>query len=307
MNTAIAFLGRNCIDEYYELTDVPTLGEKALCRFIDHKVGGMIGNAASIYAAYGNPSIMLDFMNANPENDILMKDLKRYHVNIEGIAFNEAYPTSKCLIMLKDGERIIYVLDNTSFRYTLSPKQEALIFECAYLYTSFADLLQVENHLDLVSKMNLSGIKLVMDIEKNALGMDCDLFATLALASILFINEQANEVLIERLGHDYYQRLIQIGCLIIFTKAEKGSEIHTLNRIINIPAYSVDVIDTTGAGDTFNVSFLHAINRGDDFERAGHFASIAASLSITERGARTACGHVDEIDSILNGSALLAH
>ena len=37
MNKVIAFLGRNCIDEYYELSDVPVLGEKALCRFIDHK------------------------------------------------------------------------------------------------------------------------------------------------------------------------------------------------------------------------------------------------------------------------------
>lgn len=307
MSTAIAFLGRNCIDEYYELNEVPVLGEKALCRFIDHKVGGMIGNAASIYAAYGNPSIMLDFMNESPENAILLKDLERYHVNIEGIAFDETFPSSKCLIMLKDGERIIYVLDNTYFRYKLSIKQEALLLECTYLYTSFADLLQVDAYLDLVTKMKLNGIKLVMDIEKNALGMECDLFATLALASILFINEQANEVLSMRLGTDYLQNLVQLGCLVIFTKAERGSEIHSMHGIIKIPAYPVDVVDTTGAGDTFNVSFLHAYNRGDDLERAGHFASIAASLSISERGARSACGHVNEVDAMLNESALLAN
>ncbi|HCT63092.1 MAG TPA: hypothetical protein DIC19_03230 [Erysipelotrichaceae bacterium] len=306
MNNAIAFLGRNCIDEYYELNDVPSLGEKALCRFIDHKVGGMIGNAASIYAAYGNPAVMLDFMNTSPENDLLVKDLIQYGVNIDGIAFNDAYPSSKCMIMLKDGERIIYVLDNTHVRYQLNDRQKELLFDCGFLYTSFADLLQVEDYQGLVKDMQAKRIRLVMDIEKNALGMDCDIMSTLSLASILFINEQADDVLTKQLGLDYQQRLVDQGILLIFTKADKGSEIHTADSIIQIPAYGVDVVDTTGAGDTYNVSFLHAYIRGDSLERAGHFASIAASLSIKDRGARTACQHTNEIDPILNGSALLA-
>ncbi|MBN2877562.1 MAG: hypothetical protein JXL85_07920, partial [Bacilli bacterium] len=140
----------------------------------------------------------------------------------------------------------------------------------------------------------------------NALGMDCDIMSTLSLASILFINEQADDVLTKHLGLNYRQRLINQGILLVFTKAEKGSEIHTTENIIQIPAFSVDVIDTTGAGDTYNVSFLHAYIRGDSLEKSGQFASIAASLSIKDRGARTACQHINEIDPILNGSALLA-
>jgi ribokinase len=306
MNRAIAFLGRCCIDEYYELNDVPALGEKALCRFIDHKVGGMIGNAASIYAAYGNDAIMLDFMNSNPENELLIKDLVSYGVIIDGIDHDDRYPSSKCLIMLKGGERIIYVLDNTSFRYRLSDKQKDLLYHCGYMYTSFADLLQIEDYLELVNQLRIKGIRLVMDIEKNALGMECDVMATLSLASILFINEQANEVLVARFGLDYQQRLLDLNILLVLTKAEKGSTIYHKDSIIDIPAYPVNVIDTTGAGDTYNVSFLHAYNRGDDLEKAGHFASIAASLSIMERGALTACGHVHEVDTILAGSASLA-
>lgn len=306
MNKAIAFLGRNCIDEYYELSDVPVLGEKALCRFIDHKVGGMIGNAASIYAAFGNQAVMLDFMNGSPENDLLVKDLMDYGVNVDGIAFNEAYPASKCLIMLKDGERIIYVLDNTHYRYRLSDKQKELLFQCAYLYTSFADLLQIEDYRELVKEMDAKGIQLVMDIEKNALGMDCDVMDVLSLASILFINEQADDVLSTRFGLDYRQRLIDNKCLIVLTKAEKGSEIYAAEGVIKLSAYPVEVVDTTGAGDTYNVSFLHAFNRGETLEMAGRFASIAASLSIKERGARSVCRHVAEVEDIFNGSASLA-
>jgi sugar/nucleoside kinase (ribokinase family) len=306
MNKAIAFLGRNCIDEYYELSDVPVLGEKVLCRFIDHKVGGMIGNAASIYAAYGNQAVMLDFMNESPENDILIKDLVSYGVDINGIAINENYPPSKCLIMLKDGERIIYVLDNTQVRYHLSDKQKELLFQCAFLYTSFADLLQIEDYRDLVKAMDAKGVQLIMDIEKNALGMDCDVMDVLSLASILFINEQADDVLSKRFGSDYRQRLLDHKCLLVLTKAEKGSEIYAADDVIKISAYPVEVVDTTGAGDTYNVSFLHAYNRGETLAMAGRFASIAASLGIKERGARSVCKHVAEVEHIFRESALLA-
>ena len=33
------FIGSNCIDEYYELDEVPQLGDKALCRYLDSKIG----------------------------------------------------------------------------------------------------------------------------------------------------------------------------------------------------------------------------------------------------------------------------
>lgn len=52
-----------------------------------------------------------------------------------------------------------------------------------------------------------------------------------------------------------------------------------------IPAYPVAAIDTTGAGDAFNGAFAVALLRGSRAADAARFATAAAAISVTRRGA----------------------
>jgi ribokinase len=286
MSHAITFIGSNCIDEYYELDEVPQLGDKALCRYLDSKIGGMIGNAASVYAGYGNTTYMIDFMNHHTINQILIDDLVKSKINVDYISFDDKYPDSKCLIMLNQGERIIYIMDNTKIVHTLTDDQIKCLSQCKYVYTSLGDMIQIENYKEIFLKLKQQGVKLVLDIEKNALAISKNLYNDLSLASILFINEQANLTLMKEISRVYINTLVKEGCLIVLTQAERGSTIYSLDETVHIPAYKVDVVDTTGAGDTYNVSFLHAYNQNKPLKEVGLFASAAAAMSIREIGAR---------------------
>ncbi|WP_176236392.1 carbohydrate kinase family protein [Candidatus Hakubella thermalkaliphila] len=52
------------------------------------------------------------------------------------------------------------------------------------------------------------------------------------------------------------------------------------------PAYRVEVVDTTGAGDVFHGAFLHGLLRGWDLERVADFANAVAALKCTRLGGR---------------------
>jgi len=287
MNHPITFIGSNCIDEYFQLDEVPQLGDKALCRYIDSKIGGMIGNAASVYAGYGNDTYMIDFMNHHSSNQLLLDDLVNSKINIEYISFDDKYPDSKCMIMLNHGERIIYIMDNTHIVHTLTIQQIKCLSESEYVYTSLGDMIQIENYENIFTNLKESGVKLVLDIEKNALSLSKNLYEDLSKASILFINEQAHELLMEKISRVYINTLVKQGTLVVHTQAERGSTIYSMGETIHIPAFKVDVKDTTGAGDTYNVSFIHALNQNKPFNEVGLFASAAAAMSITELGARS--------------------
>jgi len=57
---------------------------------------------------------------------------------------------------------------------------------------------------------------------------------------------------------------------------------------VHVPGFAVDVVDTTGAGDTHTGAFLAALARGADPVSAARTANAAAALSVTRRGPATA-------------------
>ncbi|MDF1523476.1 MAG: carbohydrate kinase family protein [Trueperaceae bacterium] len=66
------------------------------------------------------------------------------------------------------------------------------------------------------------------------------------------------------------------------------------------PAFAVDVVDTTGAGDAFHGGYLHAYLAG---ENAGHclrFASAVGALACTRLGGRAGLPKRDEVEDFLD-------
>jgi ribokinase len=66
-----------------------------------------------------------------------------------------------------------------------------------------------------------------------------------------------------------------------------------------VPAFKVDAIDTVGAGDCFNGAFAVALLEGKDPWTAARFASAAAAISVTRRGAQASMPSRAEVDAFL--------
>ena len=67
-----------------------------------------------------------------------------------------------------------------------------------------------------------------------------------------------------------------------------------------IPAFKVDPVDTTAAGDVFNGSLAVAIAEGKPLNDAILFANAAAALSVTKLGAQPSAPTRKDIDDFLN-------
>lgn len=76
-----------------------------------------------------------------------------------------------------------------------------------------------------------------------------------------------------------------IGCVII-TLGAKGVFISRNGEHRIIKGFSVQAVDTTAAGDTFNGGFVTALLEGQSFEEAIRFAQAAAAISVTRPGAQ---------------------
>jgi len=88
---------------------------------------------------------------------------------------------------------------------------------------------------------------------------------------------------------------------VVMTLGAKGSILVNGGNVVEFPSTSVDVIDTTGAGDTFVGYFLQSLVSGLDDMSALEIASSAAALAVTERGAINAIPNIERVTEFIHG------
>lgn len=87
---------------------------------------------------------------------------------------------------------------------------------------------------------------------------------------------------------------------IVVTRGSVGSSFVDGNEVVTVPSIKVNVVDTTGAGDTFNGVLANGIANGMKMKEAVARAGIAASLSVTALGAQTGMPTNEMIEKYLN-------
>jgi len=84
---------------------------------------------------------------------------------------------------------------------------------------------------------------------------------------------------------DYY---LKLGTPLVALKmSAEGCLIATSQERFRVPGHRVEAVDATGAGDTFDGSFLARLLAGDDVKAAARYANVAAALSTRGYGAVT--------------------
>ena len=88
--------------------------------------------------------------------------------------------------------------------------------------------------------------------------------------------------------------------VVIVTRGEKGCVGSTGEGDFSLPAFKVDVVDTTGCGDTFHGAFALALARGQAVVPAARFASGAAALCATQLGGRAGIPTAAQLEQFLS-------
>ena len=68
---------------------------------------------------------------------------------------------------------------------------------------------------------------------------------------------------------------------------------------IHLDGFKVDVVDTTGAGDSFNSGFIYKYLKGSDIEDCTLWGNACAAISITQLGGTTAFPDISELQQFL--------
>ena len=81
----------------------------------------------------------------------------------------------------------------------------------------------------------------------------------------------------------------------VITLGARGCVLEIDDEAVLIPAFSVDAVDTTGAGDVFHGAFSYGVVAGWDIKRICIFANAVAALKCTRVGGRAGIPGYDEV------------
>ncbi len=90
------------------------------------------------------------------------------------------------------------------------------------------------------------------------------------------------------------------GKRVIATRGSRGSTMYYNGKIVSFPAFNVNVVDTTGAGDAFSAGVSVGLLRGLDGVELLKFASAVAALSIQRKGAISSLPTRREVERFLS-------
>ncbi len=278
------------VDKIYLVDAIPAPGEEVFVKDLRIHSGGSASNTIVGLSKLGLETGYIGKVGTDPEGDFLMDDLRRWGVDTTLVLREEGRSGCAMILVDESGERVIVVDPgvNDRMRFEEIDLDHVSKFELLHL-TSFVcrnGMQSYEAQKRLVREFDgivsfdpgsiyaRRGLKFIEDIVR-----ETDIF-------------MPNEIEMRALtGLDYKEGaevILEMGVDVVVVKlGDKGCYITDGRKEIIVPAYEVDVVDTTGAGDAFNAGFIYAYLKGKDLEECGRMGNYVASLCIRNVGAKS--------------------
>ncbi len=270
--------GNASIDEYYLVDSIPGADEAQEARDFFKRLGGAATNVAVALARLGARVVFAGVVGNDEQGDLIVEYLRKEGVATHGIVRSQK-PTGRVVILLDSrGNRAMVAVRGANL--DLKPgvfDPDTLLREVGHVHLSST---KPEYTLWMLAEAKKRGLTTSYDpgmaIASRGLEYLTPVFET---TDVLFVNIREYHALGGKRLEDAYR-----GILVV-KEGERGSRIPRFN--IEVPAFRVDAIDTTGAGDAFNAAFLIAWKLGLPYERCLLLANAAGALKSTRVGAHS--------------------
>jgi len=241
------------------------------------------------------------FVGAVGEDDfgkMILRRLKEDGVDIGGVKILPDFTTGVAFVTyFRDGSRkfIYHISRAAAGQIFPSDIDEEQFSRLDYLHVMGSSMLINDNcrdaYLRALEIVKKKGGKISFDpnFRPELLGADKarELFQPIVRESfVLFPTQEELEVLSGEKDIDKGTAVLlsQGPKIIALKQGKKGSTIFTPDGKFVIPAFSVEEVDPTGAGDCYCAGFLAGLSRGLPLVEVGRLANAVGALAVTKKG-----------------------
>lgn len=281
--------GMAVVDFMFMVDEMPQLAEKYRATDTAIVGGGGAANAAVGIARLGGEAHLAGRLGDDQIGDLIVQDLLAEQVNCDLLTrYDGARSSYSSVLVDRAGERQIVNFRGDGFGDT--PVWPAMSFDAA-----LADTRWAEGAAELMDRAKALGVPGVMDAEAPCRG------AIPESASHVAFSTQGLRDFVGQDDRDagLLAAAEELDAWVCVTDGANGIFYAKNGRVINIPSFAVEVVDTLGAGDIWHAAFALRLGEGAHESEAALFANAAAALKCREFGGRTATPNRAEVEKFL--------
>jgi ribokinase len=285
LNAEVIGFGALNVDKLYSVENIAGKDEESFIKSETDTPGGSAANTIVGLARLGCSTSIIGKIAEDEDGDLIEYNLALNGVYSNNLIYSENGSTGKCLGFVdNDGERCLYIDPGVNDDIKIGEINPLNIMRCKIMhYTSFVGD-SFKTQIELLEKLN-DGTVLSFDpgmlyVQK---GFD-ELKPILERTNILLINESELRLLFN--NNETSLKELVIGLLdfgietVVVKQGSKGVFAMNNDEECFVDSFECDVVDTTGAGDSFNSGFLYSFLQGYDLEKSCKIGNWVASKSI---------------------------
>jgi ribokinase len=303
MGKNIMVIGSTNVDFLIKSEKLPASGETVTGGTFMQNFGGKGANQAVGAARAGGNVTFVTCLGEDLYAGELVRSFRKDGINTRYVFKESAAATGSALIMLdKIGNNCISVAPGANFCLTPGHVERA---QEEFLKADLIVLqmeIPFETNAFVFDQAKRHGKKVLFNLAPARLFDLSVLHQTYAFvvneveaAMVTGLKVETDEEIIAA-----SKALLELGCRIaVITLGARGSFIASSENRQFIPAFKVEPVDTTAAGDVYCGSLAVALVEGKSLVEAVRFASAASAISVTRMGAQPSAPNRNDIDSLL--------
>src|SRR3954454_19798683 len=285
----VATVGVHVLDTHViGIKSIPDGSDGQLVETIRMSPAGTAGGTAVVLSRLGAAVASYGAVGTDPIGSVLVGLLGAEGVDASALVRKEEHQTSASVIPVRaNGDRPAWHCIGANGAFTLDDLPLASLEGITHLHLGGPEFLGGEAAGRLLAHGRSIGAVTSLDILAPG---DPDMLAWIADAlphtDYLLPNDE------QVLGFTGADTLVEgaralvaagVGCVAV-TQGAKGALVVTADEVIEVPAYPIDVVDTTGCGDALSAGFLRGLSLGLDLGAAARLGCATAAQVATGLG-----------------------
>lgn len=282
----------------------PEIGKEKLARNMDMILGSSSAIFASNLSSLGAKVAFIGKIGTDSFGDLVIESLHNKGVNTDMIIRDPALATGATIILNFGEDRAMVTHPGAMDHLTIKDISDGALAKGRHLHFSSAFLQPgIKKDLpDLFEKAIKLGLTTSLDTQWDPLEKwDIDLKSIVPNVNVLLPNlKEAGFLTASKNIDEAFAKLDALGSEIVAVKMDNQGSLCRMNgNNSKLPAFlNKNVVDSIGAGDSFNAGFIFKYIRGNDLAQCQKFGNLTGAINTTAAGGTTAFENYNEIMKI---------